>query len=151
MREWRVSLAHRYLWLLISLHEGKVQRERSGVYQQCDFGKCLWQQFRFPKWKLDLLGSLACAVPDLPHLRGASFMRVLCQMAQPSKLYEDKLFLPPHSFFQLKSRKSGSVSKKGFKKVLKTENKAKKDLPFAKISSVSKTSNIKCWVINKFW
>jgi len=54
----------------------------------------------------------ACVVSDLLNLCRASFMSVPSQMVESSNLYEHKLLLPLHSFFQPKSREGRHVSKR---------------------------------------
>lgn len=56
--------------------------------------------------------ALACGVSDLLNLCRASFMSVPSQMVESSNLYEHKLLLPLHSFFQPKSREGWCVRKR---------------------------------------
>lgn len=56
-----------------------------------------------------------CVVSDLLHLCRASFMSILSQMVESSNLYEHKLLLPLHSFFQPKSREDRHVRKRSLK------------------------------------
>lgn len=53
-----------------------------------------------------------CVVSDLLNLCRASFMSIPSQMVESSNLYEHKVLLPLHSFFQPKSRESRHVRKR---------------------------------------
>lgn len=56
--------------------------------------------------------ALPCVVSDLLNLCRASFMSIPSQMVESSNLYEHKVLLPLHSFFQSKSRDCRRVRKR---------------------------------------